>query len=183
MNSPPTNIDTGALYCIANDIQAATADFWTNADLQPLSNFLRQTREALQMDVAFVSSFAANRRVFEVVSTSARSGSTLGPGASDDLIDTYCKLVASGRLPTIIPDTQASLDVAALPITQTLRIRSYLSAPIRLANGEVVGTVCCFSHAPRSDLRAEDAAALESIAQAIAVAIGRGGGLKNLVLP
>ena len=183
MDPSPTHTDTGMLYCVANDIQAATAEFWTNADLQPLSTFLRQTREALQMDVAFVSRFTGSRRVFEAVSISAQSGSTLGPGASDDLIDTYCKLVASGRLPSLVPDTQASPQVADLPITQTLRIRAYLSAAIRLGSGEVVGTVCCFSHHPRSDLRAEDAAALQSIADAIAVAIGRNGALKNLVFP
>jgi len=127
--------------------------------------------------VAFVSQIDQDRRHFDIVSVAADTRASIRAGASDALIDTYCKLVIDGELPTVIPDAFDSSKAADLEITGKLGIRSYLSAPIVLASGEVFGTLCCFSSAPRPDLREADAQALRAVADAIAASIERDGEL------
>jgi GAF domain-containing protein len=159
---------------VAEEIAAATAKAATHPHLRPLSAYLREIREALHMDIAFVSEFVDERRVFAIVDVSAGESAVV-PGASDPLIDTYCKRIVTGELPQLIPDADALPEAARLPITQALRIGAYLSAPIVLKSGRVFGTLCCLSHAPQPNLRQYDADALAAVANAIAASIDRHG--------
>lgn len=161
-------MNIGQLFTTANGVAAASCSFATDEQLEPIRRMLQQARESLGMDVAFVARIEGSRRMFEIVDLRPDNTTNVTPGAGDELIDTYCKLVVDGRLPPAVPDTQADLSLAAMPITAKLRIRSYLSAPIRLSDGTVYGTVCCFSHEPLAQLRAEQAAVLRTIADAIA---------------
>jgi GAF domain-containing protein len=163
---------------VAAEIAAATAQAATHTHLRPLSDYLREIREALRMDIAFVSEFVDERRVFAIVDVSAGE-STVVPGASDPLLDTYCKRIVSGELPCLIPDAGGLPEAAALPITQALRIGAYLSAPIVLKSGRVFGTLCCLSHAPQPGLRQYDADALAAVANAIAASIDRHGRISD----
>src|SRR5687767_6755008 len=72
---------------------------------QPLTFLLAQVRQALGMDVVFVSRFVDQDRVFEVVSAASEHASRIAPGESDPLLDTYCKRVVEGRLPAVIRET------------------------------------------------------------------------------
>jgi GAF domain-containing protein len=145
---------------------------------EPMTFLLAQVRKALGMDVVFVSQFVDQARVFEVVSAAGEHAGGFVPGHSDPLLDTYCQRILEGRLPVVIPETQAVPAAADLPITQALQIRAYLSAPIRLANGTVFGTLCCISHSPRQDLRDKDAEALAEVAKAVAASIDRSGKIR-----
>jgi GAF domain-containing protein len=167
-------IDIGRLFCLANDVRAATAEWTTHPGWEGLSKVLADARDALGMDVAFVSRFVDGHRRFEVVSVSADSSASLKPGDSDPLLDTYCKLVADGSLPSALGDSWEYAPTAALEVTKRLAIRAYLSARVVLKDGRVLGTLCCFSHTPRKDLRDEHAAALQSIADALAALFERG---------
>jgi GAF domain-containing protein len=167
----PGSKDVGRLLCLEADIAAATASFATTGTLLPVQSFLHELREALGMDVAFVSQFVGDRRRFEVVSIDGADPPGIVAGDSDTLLDTYCKLVATGELPAVVCDAHEHPEVSSLAITTTLKIRSYLSAPVVLKGGKVFGTVCCYSHVPRSDLAYRDAAALIAIADAIALAV------------
>ena len=169
----------------ADRIEAAVADYavatsqHAQPDLYtPLSFLLAQVRQSLAIDVVFVSRFADSERVFEVVSAEADAPSGIAPGKSDPLLDTYCQRIVDGRLPAVIADTSALQEASGLEITRLLNIRAYLSAPVVLANGEVFGTVCCISHQVRPDLRARDAQALASVAQAVAASVTRGGRIR-----
>lgn len=155
----------------ASDYARVTADD-ANPDLfAPLTFLLAQVRKALGMDVAFVSRFVDGKRVFEVVSSQGECVAALQPGKLDPLMDTYCQRIVEGRLSTVIPDTTLNAQASALPITAALNIKAYLSAPVLLRDGTVFGTVCCISHAARSDLRESDAQALRAVADAVAASI------------
>lgn len=169
-------VDVARLFLLANEVGAASSRFATGEDLEPFRRYLEAVRQSTGMDVAFVSRFVGDRRRFELVAT-ADPDSAITAGGSDAIIDTYCKLVAEGTLPAVVRDVQEDA-ATALPIATRLGIRSYLSARIVLPGERVFGTVCCFSHEPREDLRAEHAAALQAIADAIAQVVmvsGMGG--------
>lgn len=165
------------LAAITREYSVATADFASEDRHQPLSEFLARVRAALGMDIAFVSQFVDDQRVFRIVSVAAHGPSPVAPGNSDPLVDSYCKRIVEGRLPRAIPDTTASPEAHALAITQRLAIGSYLSVPIVLRNGEVYGTLCCFSHLARPDLGEADVLGLQDVANVIAAGIDRTGGV------
>jgi GAF domain-containing protein len=152
---------------ISNAIAVVTPDR-TQPGLAPIRGFLRDLREAADMDVAFVSRIAGERRFFEGVSQAPDALVTIPPGSSDPLLETYCKLVVERRLPNVIPDTEQAPELAGLAITERLGIRSFLSAPVVLGDGSIFGTLCCISHQVRQDLRSEDAYALDQAARAVA---------------
>lgn len=165
--------DLPSLASATREYAVATADFATHPHHQSLSEFLSRVRAALDMDIAFVSEFVDDRRVFRVVN--AASGSTsVRVGLSDPLIDTYCKQVVEGRLPRAIPDTDELPSARQLEITQKLRIGAYLSVPIVLKDGHVYGTLCCFSHQARPGLGAAEVLGLQDVANVIARGIDAG---------
>ncbi|NKE67928.1 GAF domain-containing protein [Ramlibacter sp. RBP-2] len=164
------------LAAIAREYTVATADFASDDRHKALSEFLARVRAALGMDIAFVSQFVDDQRVFRIVSVATQGPSPVAPGNSDPLVDSYCKRIVEGRLPRAIPDTSASAEASALAITRRLAIGSYLSVPIVLRNGEVYGTLCCFSHQARPDLGESDVLGLQDVASVIAAGIDRAGG-------
>lgn len=161
------------LAAITREYSVATADFASEDRHKPLSEFLARVRAALGMDIAFVSQFVDDQRVFRIVSVAAQGPSPVAPGNSDPLVDSYCKRIVEGRLPRAIPDTSASAEAKALAITRRLAIGSYLSVPVVLRNGEVYGTLCCFSHQARPDIGEADVLGLQDVASVIAAGIDR----------
>jgi len=162
------------------DLGWATGGGSSHALLGPIADLLRDVRELLKMDVAFVSRFVDQRRLFEVVSVSGDAGG--GPvreGAGDPLLDTYCQAIVEGRLPPIIGDTSAHPEAMRLAITEQLGIRAYLAEPVRLPNGEVFGTVCCISHTVRPDLKQSDLDALRAVAEAVASTVTKSGAIRT----
>lgn len=159
------------LSAATRDFVVATANYTTHRAYQGLSEFLGRVREALGMDIAFVSEFVDELRVFRVVSVAADSPAQIKVGDSDPLIDSYCKRVLEGTLPLAIPDTKASPIARALAITKRLRIRAYLSAPIVLKSGQVFGTLCCFSHSARPELGEAEVRGLNEVARLVAATI------------
>lgn len=159
---------------IADSIAFATAAGATDERLEVLTPYLDEIRTTMGMDIAFVSQLQGDRRVFKVVSASAGLRTPVQVGESDPLLDTYCMYVVQGRLPPVIRDVHASRHEAALlPITERLGIGCYVSAPVILSNGEVFGTLCCFSTGVRLDLIEADGLALRAIGRAIATMLER----------
>ena len=168
----------GLVLAAVEEFARATSDQACPELYRPLTFLLTQVRRHLAMDVVFVSRFVDKERVFEVVSAEGEAAALVAPGRSDPLLDSYCQRIVDGRLPAIIRDTQTLPEASSLTITQVLNIRSYLSAPVVLANGQVFGTVCCISHATRADLREADAAAIAAVARAVAASVTRGGTIR-----
>ena len=140
------------------------------ADMSP--NALRAIRTHLGMDVAFVSEFTEGQRIFRHVDASA-DDSPVREGEGHPLEESYCQRVVDGRLPELITDACALPAALELPITTALPLGAHLSVPIRLKDGRVYGTFCCFSYTPDHSLNERDIAMMRVFADLTADQLDR----------
>lgn len=136
---------------------------------------LRAIRNHLGMDVAFISEFTTTERVFRYVDAEA-AACPVEVGGADPLEDSYCQRVVDGRLPELVHDAAAHPAAAELAVTAALPVGAHLSVPIRLGDGRVFGTFCCFSAAPDHSLNDRDLAVMRVFADLTAAQIDRDGG-------
>ncbi len=130
---------------------------------ETVERLLCTVREALQMDVAFVSEFAEDRLVFRVVEGDAESfGWREGEGFPLD--DSYCKRVLDGRIPNVVPDARSEGSTKDLWITSEADIGSYAAVPVVRPDGRLYGTLCCASHKPDPRLRERDLSLMQGVA-------------------
>lgn len=132
-----------------------------------LPQMLRAIRSHLGMEVAFISEFVDGRRVFRYVDSELREH-PVQPGAGDPLEQTYCARVVDGRLPEILRDARQHAEARTLPVTHALPVGAHLSVPLRLADGRLFGTFCCFSSRPDHSLNERDGAMLRVFSEVIA---------------
>jgi len=131
-----------------------------------ITKVLHAIRTHLQMDVAFVSEFRHPVRIFQQVDAGERS--PIQPGDSAPLDQGYCQRVVDGRLPQLITDAGRLPATACLPETQAVPIGSHLSVPIRLRDGRIYGTFCCFSFLPDYSLTERDLKTMRAFAELVA---------------
>lgn len=178
MTSPSTNLGTGeGLDSIArllatraavpepSRLLVATAEGADTPLEAVIPSLLAAVRHTLNMDVAFVSEFVGDRRVFKHVVPA--TGSVISPGGADPLEAAWCKRVVDGKLPQYVPDTAAHYalgDVQPPPFP----IGTHLSVPVTLEGGHHFGTVCCFSHERLPEVRESDLDLLHAIARLLA---------------
>lgn len=145
------------MLSLADIIQGAHAQSsGEQADI--IQDALRAIRTHLGMDVAFLAEFDGDGRIFRKIDSDLALPIAIGD--ITPLEETYCQRVVDGRLPGLIPDTSLIPEAANLPVTREFGIGAYLTSPIRLADGQVYGTLCCISFAPDSTLGKRDMAAL-----------------------
>jgi len=140
--------------------------------LETIDRTLALAREALGMDVAFVSKFAEGRMEFRALEGDAESfGWQEGGGVPLD--GTFCKRVVDGSLPNIVSDARSDRRVSGLEVTAEADIGSYVGLPLRFSDGRVYGTLCCLSHSPEPHLQERDARFMEVLARLVADQIER----------
>lgn len=120
-----------------------------------LHDALRAIRLHLRMDVAFVSEFANGRRIFRQIDTHLDSP-PISVGGSDPVDESYCQRVVDGRLPQLIHDARLLPAALELPVTLALPVGAHMSVPIRLRDGRLFGTFCCFSFTADPTLQDRD---------------------------
>lgn len=118
-------------------------------------DILHAVREHLKMEVAFVSEFTQGQRVFRYVDSSWGK-SPVQVGAGGPLEESYCQRVVDGRLPELIHDAQANSIAAELEATFAVPVGAHMSVPIRLSDGSIYGTFCCFSRSADTSLNLRD---------------------------
>lgn len=128
---------------------------------------LRTARELLGMDIAWIAEFRDGKKVFRVVDGDGGSFGFEQDGTMP-LDGSYCKRVALGAIPNLIPDTAAEPGVRDLEVTAAARIGAYVGIPIALVDGTVYGTLCVASHRPRGELTERDVDYLSGIARRVA---------------
>ncbi|MGM9512839.1 sensor domain-containing phosphodiesterase [Roseateles sp. DB2] len=129
-----------------------------------LERGLNAIRTHLGMEVAFISEFVNGSRVFRHVDAQA-ANAPIRVGASDPLEDSYCQRVVDGRLPELITDACLNAEALTLAATQALPVGAHLSVPIRLADGQLYGTFCCFSRSADHSLTRRDLDMMRAFAQ------------------
>lgn len=132
-----------------------------------VSRILHAARAHLGMEVAFISEFQGDERVFRHVD-SVLSPAPLRPGDRLSLHKGYCQRIVQGELPELIPDTADVPGAMALPETAALPIGSHIGVPIHLASGQLYGTFCCFSRESDHSLNQRDLGMLRTLAELIA---------------
>lgn len=131
-----------------------------------VQSMLEVARLHLGMDVAFISRFEGDRRVFRHVASGPR-GTPIHVGDSDPLDASYCTQIVDGRLRTLTPDTRAVPALQAMPVTHDLDMGSYAGTPLVLRDGSTYGALCAFS-SDAHQFEPGDARALELVASLIA---------------
>lgn len=124
-------------------------------------------RLCLRMDVAFISEFKNDRRIFRHIAAEG-GAAPVRVGHSDPLSESYCQHIVNGTIPSIVDDSHVYPILKRLSCTEAMRIRAHLGVPILLSDGSVFGTFCCYSTNPRSTLRDLDVQAMICFAQLIA---------------
>ena len=124
---------------------------------------LRDVREALNMDVAFVSKFDGDQLVFRKLEGDAESFGWR-EGESFPLDESYCKRVLDGRVPRVVPDAKREGATRDLRVTSEADIRSYCAVSLVLSDGRLYGTLCCVSHEADPGLRESDLGMMERTA-------------------
>jgi len=137
------------------------------ASLNGVSKALQAVRRHLNMDVGFVSEFIGQSRVFRHVDTSLPSA-PIHEGQKIALRDGFCLKVVNGELPQMIPDTALVPGAMAIPETTLMPIGAHMSVPIKLSDGSVYGTFCCFSNLPDQSLNERDLSVMKTVADMIA---------------
>jgi EAL domain-containing protein (putative c-di-GMP-specific phosphodiesterase class I) len=127
-----------------------------------VDKILQAVREHLRMDVAFASRICAGQVTLRNVAT---NGNLIAAGDVFDAEDGYCQRIIDGRLPYVMPDTAAYPEATKLACTRDIPVGSHLSVPLRLSDGSVYGTFCCFSHVSEPNLNERDLQTLKAFAQ------------------
>jgi EAL domain-containing protein (putative c-di-GMP-specific phosphodiesterase class I) len=130
---------------------------------EQIQQMLRTIRQHLDMDVGFIAEFRDGRRFFRHVDASQPAAS-VKVGGSDPLEASYCHFVVSGAFPELMQDAAQVPVAAAMPVTRALPVGAHLSVPIRLPDGDIYGTFCCFSHKSDRSLNKRDLALLKVFA-------------------
>jgi len=144
----------------ADELDPGSASIGRNVD-----RVLSVVRAHLEMDVAFVSEFNGRERIFRNVVCGSESYVPIMPGDRAPLDEGYCLHVVEGRVPELIPDTAAIPVLAYIPETSLLPIGAHISVPIRLHDGSVYGTFCCFSAHPNMTLDQRDLQMMRAFAE------------------
>jgi EAL domain-containing protein (putative c-di-GMP-specific phosphodiesterase class I) len=152
--------------------QLANPSSVTASTPKALQTVLRAIREHMGMDVAFLAEIDASKRLFRMVDA-AGSASPIQVCDSNPIEETYCRRIVDGRLPQILPDALSNPISAALPITNELNIRAYVGVPVMLSDGQVYGTLCCYSSTPNETLNERDLGLLRAFAELAAAQVER----------
>ncbi len=130
---------------------------------EDLKHILSVIRTHLDMDIAFISEFSDGERVFKYID-SKDNASAIKVGDSDPLDESYCYKIVKGELPEHIVDTSKNPITKGLSVTQALSIAHYIGIPIRISDGSVYGTFCCFNYKTDETIGERDLAMLRIFA-------------------
>jgi len=154
------------------ELLVATSDASDELVDKSVSDVLRLLRERMKMDVVFVSEFTEGQRVFRHVST-APDSPVISQGGAEPLERSWCQRVVDGRLPRFIADASKLPASAELLKSVPFPIGTHISTPIVLENGDIYGTLCCFSFHPHDQPNTEDLKNLEFTARLAAQKLDR----------
>lgn len=161
------------LDAITDAFVVCTADSLPDRSNAAIISLLKDVRQLLQMDIAFVSEFVGDQRVIRTLESVSNEPHMPQVNQGTPLLQSFCQRIIDGRLPRAIPDTSVLKESRDLAITKLVNIKAYLAAPIVLSDGRVYGTLCCISHQVRSALGMRQVDALHKVAVLVATEIDK----------
>src|SRR4028118_1155154 len=108
----------------------------------PIEYMLRDVREALQMDVAFVSQFSEDQLVFRAPEGDAESFGW-HEGESSPVEESSAQRVLDGRIPQVVPDAKREDTTRDLRVTSEADMGCYCAVSLMPSDGRLYGTLCC----------------------------------------
>ncbi|MCZ2807493.1 EAL domain-containing protein [Modestobacter sp. VKM Ac-2983] len=136
---------------------------------QKVAELLRTAKESLQLSVAFLSRLDGTTQHLEVVESSVPF--LFQEGNQQRQEETFCQAILDGDLPAVIPDVRKHPVAMALPAARMPRIRSFVSVPVVLSDGELYGTFCAAGLTTDKGLTKRDQSLMTVLASAAAVLI------------
>jgi EAL domain-containing protein (putative c-di-GMP-specific phosphodiesterase class I) len=136
---------------------------------QQVAALLRTAKESLQLSVAFLSRLDGETQHLEVVESSIPV--LFQEGNQQRQETSLCQAVLDGDLPAVMPDLRAHPLAMSLPAARLPRIRSYVSVPVVLSDGELYGTFCAAGLSTAEDLSPRDEALMAVLASAAATIV------------
>jgi EAL domain-containing protein (putative c-di-GMP-specific phosphodiesterase class I) len=134
-----------------------------------IADLLQTAKKSLRLSVAFLSRLDGTTQHLEVVESSIPV--IFRDGITQRQETTFCQAILDGKLPAVIPDVKKFPEAMKLPTAKIPRIRSYVSAPVVLSDGELYGTFCAFGLTSDKELTTRDKALMEVLASAASVII------------
>ncbi len=131
-----------------------------------VERILSSVRKHLAMDAGFVSEFRDDKRVFRFVDS--EPDIPIHPGAADPLPESYCHYIAWGLLPQLLTDATENPVANRMKATHELPVGAHIGVPIRLLNGSIYGTFCCFSRQPNHALGEKELDVIRMCADVVA---------------
>jgi len=140
-----------------------------SATEQQIADLLQTARKSLGLSVAFFSRLDGTTQHLEIVETSLPLAFHDGQSQPQD--SSFCQAVLDGDLPAVMPDVTDFPAAMKLRPARWPRIRSYVTAPVRLSDGSVYGSFCAFGLRSDPELSTRDQALMEVLANAASVII------------
>lgn len=109
-----------------------------------ISSLIRSVRSRLRMEVGFISEFSDDQRIFRFVDC-GRDADIVAQNSCGPLEDSFCEMIADGRLSQLVPDTRSSGEMDMVPEFASIPVASHVSVPVELSDGSTYGTFCVFS--------------------------------------
>lgn len=135
------------------------------------SRYLSLAREALGMDLAWLSEHTGPEQVMRALAGDPRPFN-LAEGDALSWEGSFCTRVLDHRLPPVILDARAHPVTAALPVTEHLGIGAYVGTPVHLPDGTLYGMLCCVSRGARAELHDHHLRLLEALAVSLGHQMG-----------
>ncbi len=136
---------------------------------EQVADLLVTAKKSLGLSVAFLSRLDGTTQHLEVVESSVpllfREG-VMRPQATS-----LCQAILDGKLPSVIPDLRDFPEAMKLPAAKMPRIRSFVSVPVVLSDGNLYGTFCAAGLTSDKGLSRRDRALMEVLARAASVVI------------
>ena len=134
---------------------------------QQIADLLQTAKKSLRLSVAFLSRLDGTTQHLEVVESSVPFLFQEGYQQKQEL--TLCQAVLDKKLPAVIPNLKDFPEAMKLPAARMPRLRSYVSVPVVLSDGELYGTFCAAGLTSDKDLTKRDKALMDVLASAAAV--------------
>jgi EAL domain-containing protein (putative c-di-GMP-specific phosphodiesterase class I) len=161
-SSSPAALD----QLLERSLQGRPAAAGTSSTERLLRDAARLVREHFGMDLVFLADLREGGCVLRYVDAGPHA-QAFAAGRGEGLEAHYCRGLAEGRLPCVLPDANAHAEACRLAGAARLPLGAHLGLPIRMDDGALYGVFCCLRAQPDPTLNARDLATLRLFADLV----------------